>query len=175
MLSSVLFVVVLIVLDQLTKVLATAYLAPVGVMPFLPGIMELRYVLNDGMAFSMLAGARWLLIVVTAAALAVLSWWAFTKKKTQPKLEHISLLLVIGGGIGNLIDRVLHGYVVDFFATTFIDFAVFNVADCFVVVGMTLLMIAILRQEFGHKAAEATSQATANDKSEDGDGDNHVG
>lgn len=148
---SVLIIAAIIVLDQVTKWLATAYLAPVGTMPFLPGIMELRYVLNDGMAFSMLAGARWLLIAVTAAALAVMCWWAFRKQKSQPRLERFSLLMVIGGGIGNLIDRVLHGYVVDFFATTFVDFAVFNVADCFVVVGMILLIGSVIWEEYGHK------------------------
>ena len=130
MLFSVLVVAAIVALDQLTKYLATTHLAPVGSMPFIPGIMELRYLLNDGMAFSLLSGGRWLLIAVTSVAMAGM------------------LLMIIGGGIGNLIDRVATGYVVDFFATTFIDFAVFNVADCFVTVGVFLLAAAILYGEF---------------------------
>ncbi len=127
MIISFVLVAFLIGLDQLTKYLATAFLAPVGVCPFIPGVMELRYVRNEGAAFSLLADAAWgraFLIVVTALALAALA-------------------------VGNLIDRIAHGSVVDFFATTFIDFAVFNVADCFVCVGAGLLALLMLRQELG--------------------------
>lgn len=152
MFGSILAIFLMIAADQFTKILATVYLAPAGVLPFLPGVMELRYVLNDGMAFSMLSGAKWLLIGVTSVALLGLIYWTLFRRAKQSKLEHAALLLVIGGGIGNLIDRVLHGYVVDFFATTFMNFAVFNVADCFVVVGVALLFIAILREEYGKKA-----------------------
>lgn len=168
MLASILAVAAILAADQFTKFLATTYLAPVGAMPFLPGLMELRYVLNDGMAFSMLAGARWLLIVITGAALAALGWYTVVKREKQSRLEHAALLMVIGGGVGNLIDRVLHGYVVDFFATTFVDFAVFNVADCFVVVGVILLAVAILRQEFATKKDPEHSEEPSNVLPSDG-------
>ena len=133
LLISVIIIIALTGLDQLTKHLATVYLAPVGAMPFIPGVMELRYVLNDGAAVSMLADAEWgrvFLIVVPGLAL---------------------FILIFSGGLGNLIDRVLNGYVVDFFATTFMNFAVFNVADCFVCVGAALFVIAVLRQELNAK------------------------
>lgn len=148
MLLPILSILALVALDQLTKYLATCYLAPVGSAPFLPGIMELRYVLNDGMAFSMLSGARWLLIAVTTVAMAIMLFYLLHERKKLSRLEAFSLVLIIGGGIGNLIDRVRFGYVVDFFATTFVDFAIFNVADCFVTVGVVLLMASILFQEF---------------------------
>ena len=148
MLFSVLVVAAIVALDQLTKYLATTHLAPVGSMPFIPGIMELRYLLNDGMAFSLLSGGRWLLIAVTSVAMAGMAWYAWHYRQEMSRLEYVSLLMIIGGGIGNLIDRVATGYVVDFFATTFIDFAVFNVADCFVTVGVFLLAAAILYGEF---------------------------
>ena len=131
LLISVIIIIALTGLDQLTKHLATVYLAPVGAMPFIPGVMELRYVLNDGAAFSMLADA------------AVYFFW----KKPSSWLERWVFILIFSGGLGNLIDRVLNGYVVDFFATTFMNFAVFNVADCFVCVGAALFVIAVLRQE----------------------------
>ena len=148
MLFSVIIVAAIVALDQLTKYLATAYLMPVGAMPFIPGIMELRYLLNDGMAFSLLSGGRWLLIGVTSVTMVGMAFYAWRYKAEMSKLEYFSLLMIIGGGIGNLIDRIATGYVVDFFATTFIDFAVFNVADCFVTVGVFLLAAAILYSEF---------------------------
>lgn len=147
MVISILALAAMIAADQIAKVLATQYLAPVGTMPFLPGVMELRYVLNEGMAFSMLSGARWFLIGATSVALLALLWVIFCRRSKLKTLEYASLLLIAGGGIGNLIDRVLHGYVVDFFATTFVNFAVFNVADCFVCIGVGLLMIAVIREE----------------------------
>lgn len=151
MVLSFVIAAILIGLDQLTKYLATAYLAPIGVHPFLPGIMELRYVRNDGAAFSLLANAAWgraFLIVVTALALAALAVW-FIKMKPASWWERCTFILIFSGGTGNLIDRVLHGSVVDFFATTFIDFAIFNVADCFVCIGAALLALLVLRQELG--------------------------
>ena len=153
LLISVIIIIALTGLDQLTKHLATVYLAPVGAMPFIPGVMELRYVLNDGAAFSMLADAEWgrvFLIVVTGLALVALAVYFFWKKPSS-WLERWVFILIFSGGLGNLIDRVLNGYVVDFFATTFMNFAVFNVADCFVCVGAALFVIAVLRQELNAK------------------------
>lgn len=149
MLISFFIVAVLIALDQATKYFATVYLAPVGSHPFIPGVMELRYVRNEGAAFSLLANAAWgraFLVVVAGLALTVLAIW-FLRKKPASWWERWTFVLIFSGGLGNLIDRVLYGSVVDFFATTFIDFAVFNVADCFVCVGTALFALLILRQE----------------------------
>lgn len=90
------------------------------------------------------------LIVVTGLALAALAVYFFWKKPSS-WLERWVFILIFSGGLGNLIDRVLNGYVVDFFATTFMNFAVFNVADCFVCVGAALFVIAVLRQELNAK------------------------
>lgn len=140
---------VLIALDRATKYFATVYLAPIGSRPFIPGVMELRYVRNEGAAFSLLANAAWgraFLIVVTSLALAALTVW-FIRKKPSSWWERWTFILIFSGGLGNLIDRVLYGSVVDFFATTFINFAVFNTADCFVCVGAAMLALRVLRQE----------------------------
>ena len=102
------------------------------------------------MAFSMLSGRQTLLIVVTGITLAALVWYLFFKRP-QARTERVAVCLIIAGGLGNLIDRVTAGRVIDFFATTFIDFAVFNVADCFVCVGAALFVIAVLRQELNAK------------------------
>ena len=153
LLISVIIIIALTGLDQLTKHLATVYLAPVGAMPFIPGVMELRYVLNDGAAFSMLADAEWgrvFLIVVTGLALVALAVYFFWKKPSS-WLERWVFILIFSGGLGNLIDRVLNGYVVDFFATTFMNFAVFNVADCFVCIGGALWVLAVMIAEHKKK------------------------
>ncbi len=143
---SVLGILGCVVLDQLTKYFAQLYLQPVGTMPFIPGIMELRFVLNDGAAFSSFAGARLFLILFTGIAIAAFAVYLFWKKPPK-RLERTALVLLIGGGLGNLIDRVRAGVVVDFFATTFVDFAVFNVADCFVCVGAAMLILYVFLEE----------------------------
>ncbi len=143
---SVLGILGCVVLDQLTKYFAQLYLQPVGTMPFIPGIMELRFVLNDGAAFSSFAGARLFLILFTGIAIAALAVYLLWKKPPK-RLERTALVLLIGGGLGNLIDRVRTGVVVDFFATTFVDFAVFNVADCFVCVGAAMLILYVFLEE----------------------------
>ena len=143
---SVLGILGCVVLDQLTKYFAQLYLQPVGTMPFIPGIMELRFVLNDGAAFSSFAGARLFLILFTGIAIAALAVYLFWKKPPK-RLERTALVLLIGGGLGNLIDRVRTGVVVDFFATTFVDFAVFNVADCCVCVGAAMLILYVFLEE----------------------------
>ena len=141
-LLSLLGAAVLVVLDQLIKHWATAALLPVGSMEVLPGIVELRYCLNDGMAFSMLAGKQGLLIGVTSVMLVAVLVMLFVRK--MPLAERIAWTLVLGGGVGNLIDRVLNGVVVDYINVLFMHFAIFNFADICVCVGVGLLMLVLL-------------------------------
>ena len=141
-LLSLLGAAVLVVLDQLIKHWATAALLPVGSMEVLPGIVELRYCMNDGMAFSMLAGKQGLLIGVTSVMLVAVLVMLFVRK--MPLAERIAWTLVLGGGVGNLIDRVLNGVVVDYINVLFMHFAIFNFADICVCVGVGLLMLVLL-------------------------------
>ena len=141
----------LVAADQGIKAWATAQLMPVGVMAVLPGIVELRYVLNDGMAFSMLAGKQGILIGVTSLMLIGVLVWLL--RGDMPLLERISWTLVLGGGIGNLIDRVLNGVVVDYINVMFMHFAVFNFADICVCCGVGLLILSILLDGRHGKAA----------------------
>ena len=141
-LLSLLGAAVLVVLHQLIKHWATAALLPVGSMEVLPGIVELRYCLNDGMAFSMLAGKQGLLIGVTSVMLVAVLVMLFVRK--MPLAERIAWTLVLGGGVGNLIDRVLNGVVVDYINVLFMHFAIFNFADICVCVGVGLLMLVLL-------------------------------
>lgn len=158
-LLSLLGAAVLVVLDQLIKHWATAALLPVGSMEVLPGIVELRYCLNDGMAFSMLAGKQGLLIGVTSVMLVAVLVMLFVRK--MPLAERIAWTLVLGGGVGNLIDRVLNGVVVDYINVLFMHFAIFNFADICVCVGVGLLMLVLLLDST--KKDELAQQKAEND------------
>lgn len=137
----------LVAIDQGIKLWATANLAPMGSMPLIPGVVELRYFLNDGAAFSILQGKQTFLILFTGAALLAVAWYLLFKRPTR-KMEYIGWLFVLGGGIGNLVDRVLHGEVVDYINLLFMNFAVFNFADMLVCTGIGLLILNLLLDEF---------------------------
>lgn len=143
---SILAAAVLAGVDQLIKAWATAYLLPRTAITIWPGVLEFRYFLNDGMAFSMLSGKQTLLIVVTSVMLLGLCIYLLLRK--MPLLERIAWAMVVGGGVGNLIDRVLNGAVVDFINPLFVNFAVFNFADICVTVGIGLLILSILLEAF---------------------------
>ena len=130
-------------LDQLSKALVRR---TTGVREWLPGLLRCRPVRNSGVAFSMLSGRPWLLCAVTALVLAALAAWLIARPD-EPPLVRAGFLLVLGGGIGNLIDRVIYGYVNDFLELEFVRFAIFNVADVFVCVGAALAMLGLLLAE----------------------------
>lgn len=137
--------IVLILLDQGTKLWALASLKPVGNLTLVEGFMDLTFVENRGVAFGMFAGQRWLILLLTGVIAAVLLYFYCTMPKTKEYAGvRIALLFVLAGAIGNIIDRVFRGYVVDFFEFTFFDWPVFNVADIYVVGGVILLVFLIL-------------------------------
>lgn len=148
--------------DQLTKYLVILFLKPDSV-PLWKDVLHFTYSENTGMAFGMLgeANQRWVFLVFsTVAILAILGYLIW--KRPKDKLLGIALSFVAGGGIGNMIDRVLLGYVVDFIDFTLIDFAIFNVADCFVTIGAGLMMLwAILGMVKESKQQKAEAQAAA--------------
>lgn len=134
-----------ILADQLTKWLAVRYLRDVETVPLWRGVLHLTYVENRGAAFGILSEHRWVFLVVSSVALVAILVYLFLSKK-QSTLSTVALSMIISGGIGNMIDRILLGYVVDFIDFTLINFAVFNAADSFVCIGAALLLIAILRE-----------------------------
>ena len=139
-------VAALISIDQLIKLWAVQVLQPVGAMPFIPPVVELRFVLNPGMAFSLLSGKQLFLIIATSAALLAVAYGLFFRSRGK-RLQQAALVLVLGGGIGNLIDRVLNGEVVDYINLLFMQFAVFNFADICVCVGVGLWVLVIFLEE----------------------------
>lgn len=133
----------LVVFDQISKVLTTNYLKPVGSIEIIHGILSLTYVENRGAAFGILQNSRWIFITFTIVATIGIVYYKLHYKTTS-KLLISSLSLIFSGAIGNLIDRIFLGYVVDMIEVTFINYPVFNIADCFVVTGTILLAIYIL-------------------------------
>lgn len=149
---SVLAAALLVVVDQLIKRWAVLVLQPAGAITLLPGIVELRYYLNDGMAFSMLAGKQTLLIGMTSIMLVCVLLLLLLRK--MGTWERVAWTLILGGGIGNLIDRILNGVVVDYINLLFMNFAVFNFADICITCGVALLILWILYDSYKNDRAE---------------------
>lgn len=129
----------LTVIDQLTKYIAVSTVKIDGPKEFLFGLMQFRYVENTGAAFSSFSDSTFLLSVFTVIVIIV-GLIVLMTKKLKPMFVNICLLLILAGGIGNVIDRISLGYVVDFIEPLFIDFAVFNFADCCITVGAFMLI-----------------------------------
>ena len=139
-------------------------------MTLIPGVLELRYFLNDGMAFSMLAGKQKLLIAATSLMLLGVLWMLFARKLTP--LERVAWTLVLGGGIGNLIDRIATGVVVDYINVLFMNFAIFNFADICVCVGVGLLMVWVLFDSYFKEKAEKSVKTESAAPADDANGKN---
>jgi len=135
--------VALIVLDQISKYLTIHYLKPIETYTIIENVFSLTYVENRGAAFGMLANSRWIFLVVSTFAIIVMAFYKI-KHKPKGKMINISLCLLLSGAVGNMIDRIFLGYVVDMLEITFINYPVFNIADCFVVIGAILFSIYIL-------------------------------
>ncbi len=133
----------IIVFDQVTKHFASLNLKDGRAVKFLPGIVQFRYAENTGMAFSMLSGARWIFIAITMVVCIGVLYYLFSNRCKSLWL-YWSLGVIASGGIGNLIDRICYGFVVDFIEPTFINFAVFNIADCAVTCGAVSLVAYII-------------------------------
>ena len=134
---------VMTALDQIVKYLVRAHIPLGGSVPFLPHLLELPYVQNTGAAFSLMRRHTWLLTLISAAVVLAMCG-LILKGFFKNRLGMFSAALVLAGGVGNLIDRAVFGFVTDMFKTTFIDFAVFNVADCCITVGVPLLFLYVL-------------------------------
>lgn len=137
---TVLAIAVLVSLDQLIKYFAVQFLEPIGSYPVFDRILQFSYVENTGAAFGSFSKYTVLLAVFTGIALFCgLVYLLFGKRRE--KVVYISGVLILSGGLGNLIDRVCRGFVVDYIEPLFINFAVFNFADMLVCVGAGILIV----------------------------------
>ena len=135
-----LFALAIVGADQFTKYLTVANIPLHGEVPFLPGILCFSYERNFGAAFSSFQGMQWLFALVFAVFTGLIVWEYFKKALPFTRLERWCIAAVWGGGLGNMIDRIRLGYVVDMLKTEFINFPVFNVADSFITCGCILLI-----------------------------------
>lgn len=142
MLLWILIIAASIILDQITKLIVVNTMHLHETIPLIEKFFSFTRVHNYGAAWGMLSDHRWIFIAVTAIAIIILPIFLYKYRKLH-FLFGFSLSLIIGGAIGNMIDRVALGYVVDFLQFTFIDFPVFNVADICVTCGAALMFIYI--------------------------------
>ena len=139
-----LFVVAIVALDQWTKHLVESGLALYEHRPSILGIFHITHTRNDGGAWGSFGGQTWLFVLVMVAFVALLAY-AVRKKWLSKKVEWICLAAILGGGLGNVIDRLFKdGLVTDMICLDFMNFPVFNVADCFITCGCILLMIYVI-------------------------------
>ena len=139
-----LFAAGIVALDQWTKALTVANIALYQDVEFIPGLLQLTYVQNTGAAFSSFEGQQWLFALIFIIFTAAIIWEYRKKSMAFSTFERFMIAAVYGGGLGNMIDRVRLGYVVDMIETTFIKFPVFNVADCFITCGCIALVVSLI-------------------------------
>ena len=139
-----LFAAGIVAADQFTKYLTVAGIALGERIPFIPGFLRFTYARNYGAAFSSLQDQQWLFALIFVAFTAMLIYEYFKNSMGFTVLEHWCIAAIYGGGLGNMIDRVRYGYVVDMIETTFIEFPVFNVADCFITCGCIAMMVSLV-------------------------------
>lgn len=140
---------VFLILDQFIKLLVIFNLDLYQEIIVIPSFFKIYYLRNEGAAFSSFSGMRYLLIGIGILMVYLINRY-ISKIKLKRKIELFSLGIVLGGIIGNLIDRLLYGYVIDYLSFTIFnyDFAVFNLADIGIVVGIFLLLIDTIRRDF---------------------------
>ena len=139
-------IVALIALDQWVKFEIFTNIQLGEVKPFIPKILSLTYLRNTGAAFSILENQQWLFAVITLVVIGAAIWYLSKHIKGSAWLLS-GLSLIIAGGIGNFIDRMRQGFVVDMFQLDFINFAIFNVADSYLTIGVLVLIVMMLKEE----------------------------
>ena len=151
---TIIVVALLVGFDQLTKYLVLTYVKPVDAVPVIDRIIQFRYTENTGAAFSIFSDKTWLLSIFTGVMIVAGLLYLFFGKADN-KLQYAAIILIISGGIGNLIDRLARGFVIDFIEYLFMEYAVFNVADIAICVGVGLFVLScFLRPESKKKASK---------------------
>jgi len=144
--------IIFVFIDQLSKILIDLNMNLYESVNVIPNFFKLTYVLNDGAAFSMLSGARWFFVII-AIIFLILIYKCFIKDKNLNNYNILSISLLIGGILGNLIDRIFFGYVKDFLSFKIFnyDFAIFNLADTFIVISLILIIIGDIYGTYSRK------------------------
>lgn len=152
--------VLAVVLDQVSKYLAVTYLTQIDTFPVINNVLHFTYVENRGAAFGMLSNHRWVFMAASVVGIIALIVWLVLAKVKSRWLQ-CAIALVIGGGIGNMIDRVRLEYVIDFIDCRFIDFYVFNIADSCVCVGCAMVLVSVILDEIKDRKSRRAAQNAA--------------
>lgn len=140
-----LWVILLVVLDQFTKYLASSYLKGNEPIDIIKGVFSLEYLENTGIAFGMFKDKFAFFVVLTILVLIVIGFFYVKMPDTKRyRPLQFCMIFIVAGAIGNMIDRIIHNYVIDFFYFNLIDFPIFNVADIYVSVTVFVLFLLIL-------------------------------
>lgn len=144
-------VLILLALDQLTKYLAIAHLKDASAISLIDGVLELKYLENRGSAFGMLENQKFFILFVGVVFMAVILMFLFKLPENKKfRIVHVLLAAIIAGGLGNMIDRCRYDFVVDFIYFVLINFPIFNVADCYIVVstiGLFILFMFVYKEK----------------------------
>ena len=140
--TALLFIIILllVIIDQLLKIIMQGWLMYEGPYVVIDGLFQFSYVENRGMAFGMMQDMRWVFIALTTVVTVYLIYLLLFKK-IRSKWATAGIVLIVSGGIGNMIDRLFRGYVIDYIETTFVNFAVFNFADMLVCIGAAMVIV----------------------------------
>lgn len=147
-------IVIIVAIDQATKYFAKLYLYGKGSVTFINKVIDFVYAENTGAAFSSFTGGRWFFVALTAVFLIITFAYMYKGKGQNNLWLFWSLGVMNAGAIGNLIDRICYGYVIDFINPTFVNFAVFNIADCAVTLGTVSLIIFFIFDIIKEKKAD---------------------
>ena len=140
----VLFAAGIVAVDQWTKFLVLEHIPLYGHVDAVPGLFHLTYVQNTGAAFSAFSGMQWLFALIFVVLTVAILYEYFKKPLPFTTCERWLIAAIYGGGVGNMIDRLRFGFVVDMIEVDFMRFAVFNVADCFITCGSILLILHLI-------------------------------
>ena len=151
---------VLIVLDQLIKIIVDANMMVSQSIPVIQDVLHFTYVQNEGAAFGIFQGQRWILVGVTSVVILG-GIYLLAAKKLKSNFLIWSVALVIAGGVGNLIDRIFRHFVIDYIEVRLINFAVFNFADCCVVIGTIMIVCYLLFSELWEKKKIKSADETS--------------
>ena len=138
-----LFAASIVAVDQITKFLTVAHIGLYQHVEMLPGVLGLTYVQNTGAAFSSFEGQQWLFALIFLVFTLGIFYEYFRKRMPFSNFERWMIAAIYAGGLGNMIDRLRLGYVVDMIETQFMEFPVFNVADCFITCGCIALFVSL--------------------------------
>ena len=153
-----------VAIDQISKLLILEFLYQ-DQLVLIEGVLNFTYVENRGMAFGLLSDHRWVFMVFSTVAIVALLVYLF-RFRPESRWMQVSMAFIVGGGIGNMIDRVFLGYVVDFFDFRLINFAVFNVADSFVCIGAGMMIAYLLVDLIREIRLERVKKAAGEEKND---------